>query len=304
MVRSPFRGGVTEAHKTRRRSDPRVDSLVSVFASNVFLPAGGKHSGGGRFDVQRHGVNTRRRRLGEAGGRWGVGCRKPGLNTQPAGRCAPPETAWTLDFSKAPPGAEPTGHTYAVGSRRTEGSARSLLLILPAVLHGSLCRRCCVDRMLSNGATTSASDTLSNSNGFRPLGCKYDELWRRRRRWGCAHTVTLRLRLGSSLSRWQRQGEGSRPESPQLLRGARRCLGKRQDCTSRTTIHATARAGCARRRSQLSIGHVAQMRATESEWHRKRSAATSRGAWLPALICMGGFARRQDGHERRSCWML
>lgn len=46
------------------------------------------------------------------------------------------------------------------------------------------------------------------------------------------------------------------------------------------------------------------IRATETEWHRNRSVATSRGAWLPALICMGGFAQRQERHERRSCWML
>lgn len=45
------------------------------------------------------------------------------------------------------------------------------------------------------------------------------------------------------------------------------------------------------------------IRATETEWHRNRSVATSRGAWLPALICMGGFAQRQERHERRSCWM-
>lgn len=46
------------------------------------------------------------------------------------------------------------------------------------------------------------------------------------------------------------------------------------------------------------------IRATETEWHRNRSVATSRGAWLRALICMGGFAQRQERHERRSCWML
>lgn len=46
------------------------------------------------------------------------------------------------------------------------------------------------------------------------------------------------------------------------------------------------------------------IRATETEWHRKRSVATSRGAWLPALICMGGCAQRQERQERRSCWML
>lgn len=35
------------------------------------------------------------------------------------------------------------------------------------------------------------------------------------------------------------------------------------------------------------------IRAAKTEWHRNRSVATSRGAWLPALICMGGFARHQ-----------
>ena len=59
-------------------------------------------------------------------------------------------------------------------------------------------------------------------------------------------------------------------------------------------------------RIQLSIGHVAQYVLTEPEWHRKRSVATSRGAWLPGAHLYGrGFARRQEKrHERRSCWRM
>lgn len=59
------------------------------------------------------------------------------------------------------------------------------------------------------------------------------------------------------------------------------------------TFPMTTGDGCVGPCIQFSISHVAHIRATETEWHRNRSVATSRGAWLPALICMGGFARRQ-----------
>ena len=69
-------------------------------------------------------------------------------------------------------------------------------------------------------------------------------------------------------------------------------------------FHAAVGAGCAPPWSLVEHRSRCAIRATETEWHRNRSVATSRGAWLPALICMGGFARRQERHERRSCWML
>lgn len=148
------------------------------------MPAGGKHSGGGRFDVQRHVVNTRRRRLGEAGGRWGVGCRKPGLNTQPPGRCAPPETAWTWTSAKPlqAPNRRDTLMRSTPGGRRARRGHRS-----------SFFQLCFTARSADAAALTACCQTepppllqthCQILTAFALWGCKYDKLWRWRRRWG------------------------------------------------------------------------------------------------------------------------
>lgn len=50
-------------------------------------------------------------------------------------------------------------------------------------------------------------------------------------------------------------------------------------------------------RRRGSISHVAQSDPRRPKRHRSRSAATSGGASLPALICMEGFAQRQEGRR-------
>lgn len=155
----------------------------------------------------------------------------------------------------------------------------------PAVVHRPLCSRCADARAI---AAASHSYFLSLFT-FGAVNAA-------RRRFSGACALTLSHHRGQTID----DAAVRVPDSPKSS-AAGFAFDRHRRCA--TAFAMTTGAGCAGPSIRFGTSRVAHVRATETEWHRNRSVATSRGAWLPALICMGGFssASGKERHDRRSC---